>query len=300
MTDPTLHDLLQIMERLRGPDGCPWDKEQTHESILNCLVEEAYEFIDAARQGLDKPMAEELGDVLLQVVFHAQMAKERGAFDFHQVMRLLSEKLVRRHPHVFAKTALRGEGGAEAVQEQWDAIKRAEKEAEKKSGVGLSGDPAPGEETGTRPRLSASMAGLPKGLPALLAAVKIQQKAAKAGFDWPNPAGALRKTKEELAEFEAEIEHEDEKGTEEELGDLLFSVVNLARLLKIDPEKALYGANRKFIRRFRRMEEMAEIQGLVLEEQALPVLDALWDDTKKEEDEGRDSGHPRVKPGRRG
>ena len=251
----SFEDLVEIMRRLRAPDGCPWDKVQTHESILEYLVEEAAEFIDAVKNRDDLNMCEEIGDVLLQVVFHAQMAKDREAFEIQDVLNSICKKMVFRHPHVF------GEESAETpedVKVNWDKIKSEEKKSK-------------GVDEGT-----SVLDGIPKSLPGLSYAKKAQKKAAKVGFDWVDPMDVFPKIQEEIAEVK-EVLDSPEK-LEEEMGDLLFSVVNLSRKLNVDPEIALRGATEKFINRFKCMEGMEpELKGKSLEE-----LDELWDKAKRE------------------
>ncbi len=262
-----LPDLLEIMAKLRSPEsGCPWDLKQTHESLVNYLIEESYEFIEAV-ENRDLPnMREELGDVLLQVVFHAQLANERGDFDFAQVVQGISEKLVRRHPHVFGELRL---DGAEAVEKKWNELKQAEKDAaavESESGLGS----------------------MPKHLPALIKAEKIQKRAAQVGFDWPDYKGPMDKVREELDELrrEAMVEKPDSDRLEDEFGDLLFAAVNVGRFFKLDPEKALNRANRKFLGRYARMEEIATAEDKVIKEMSLAEMDALWDLAKEAEKRG--------------
>jgi MazG family protein len=259
-------ELLSIMARLRAPGGCPWDREQTHESILSCLTEEAYEFVDAVERRDIPNMKEELGDLLLQVVFHAEMAREAGHFDAGDVARAISEKLVRRHPHVFGEAA--GVNSPDKVATQWDAIKKTEK-----------------AEKGDAPNLGA-LGEIPKHLPALLKALKISQRAVKAGFEWPDLRGVAAKVREELEEFEAEAARNDLAAAERELGDLLFSVVNLARYLKIDPERALAGTNARFSARFRTMESLSEAEGKAFAGRPLEEMERLWVEAKKAEKEG--------------
>ena len=249
--------LRNIMARLRAPDGCPWDKEQTHQSIKEYLLEEAYEFIEAVESGDPAHMREELGDVLLQVVFHAQMGAEAGTFDLDQVIHELSDKLVRRHPHVFGEVAVTG---SDEVVVNWDAIKNAEA----------------GKET-RKSRLD----GIPTTFPALVRAKKLQLRAAKDGFDWPSAEPVWEKLEEEIQEVREAIAEGDADHLEDELGDLLFVVVNLARKLGVDPEIALQRANRKFEGRFRKMEAMVETQGRKLSDLDLVAQDALWDEAKK-------------------
>lgn len=250
-------DLIEIMARLRGPDGCPWDREQTHESILSCLIEEAYEFVDAVENQDSPNMREELGDLLLQVVFHSQMAHEAGGFTVDDVIHELCEKLVRRHPHVFGEQRLENSG---EVLAQWDEIKKVEK------GTSISPRGALGE--------------MPKHLPALLKALKMQKRAAKTGFDWRDWKGPLAKVAEEMREFEIEAEKGDTEAASRELGDLLFSVVNLGRFFDLDPERALSQTNAKFMARFRAMEKRAEEAGTSLQAMTMAEMDALWDEVK--------------------
>ncbi len=252
---------MAIMARLRAPGGCPWDAEQTHDSIVTSLIEECYECIDAL-QAHDWPhLREELGDVLLQVLFHAQLASEspEEGFDVYDVARELSEKLVRRHPHVFADSTVRDTSG---VLDQWDRIKRKEHDIE------------------DRPYLQ----DCGKGLPALLRAAKLTKKVAKVGFDWPDHEGVLEKIREELAEVEETLPLPDAAPeVQEELGDLLFSVVNLCRRRGVDPELALTSANRKFERRFNAVERALRAEGLGLQEAPPEEMEAAWQRVKAAE-----------------
>lgn len=243
--------LRAIMHRLRAPGGCPWDAEQSHESIVPNLIEEAYETVDAIRRGDDADMCEELGDLLLQVVFHAEIAEGEGRFDLDAVADGISEKLVRRHPHVFGDTSAED---SDQVLRQWDAIKRGEK----------------GE--GDVPYLH----GTGKGLPALVRAAKLQKKAAKAGFDWPVETGVISKIREELLELQSAIDIKDVAAVEEELGDLLFSVVNLARFRKIDPEVLMAAANTKFESRFGEMERALKAAGKSIHEANPGEMEEEW------------------------
>jgi tetrapyrrole methylase family protein/MazG family protein len=273
----TFPDLLSIMARLRAPGGCPWDREQTHASLLPYLIEEAYEFIDAAENGDAHHMREELGDVLLQVVFHAQVAREAGTFDIDGVIHDIAQKLVRRHPHVFADTA--GIDTADKVTAQWDEIKKAEK-----SGKSATDD----TNATTAPSL---LGDIPRSLPPLHKAMKISKRAVKAGFEWPTWQDVAAKVREELAEFEAEAETLTRKGEnsvdraalELELGDLMFSVVNLARHLDLDPERALARTNAKFVKRFQAMEALAAAEGKLFESLGLAEMDVLWERAKQSE-----------------
>lgn len=248
--------LRAIMHRLRAPGGCPWDAEQTHESIISNLIEEAYECVDAIRSGDITHMREEFGDLLLQVVFHAELASERGDFTFDDVAAAISDKLVHRHPHVYGESTV---GDSEGVLAQWDAIKRAEK----------------GDED--RPFLH----GVGKGLPALIRASKLQKKAAKVGFDWPDETGVLAKLHEEIDELQAEIDAGNEEAIAEELGDVFFSLVNLARFRKLDPEVIMAQANRKFENRFAAMEQSLRGQGIALSDATLEQMESHWQQMKK-------------------
>jgi MazG family protein len=247
--------LRAIMHRLRAPGGCPWDAEQTHASLVPNLIEEAYETVDAIQRGDHAHLREELGDVLLQVVFHCELAEEAGHFNLDDVARDISEKLVRRHPHVFAQSQAHT---SDAVLTQWDQIKRAEK----------------GHEN--HPFLH----GVGKGLPALLRAAKLQQKAAKIGFDWPDASGVLAKIREEIDELEAALTSHDPAHIDEELGDLLFSAVNLARFRKVDPEVLMAAANTKFEQRFAAMELALQHQGLSLAAASLDQMEVAWNAAK--------------------
>jgi len=250
--------LRAIMHRLRAPGGCPWDAEQTHGSLVPNLIEEAYETVDAIRRNDSADMCEELGDLLLQVVFHAEIAEGDGRFDLDAVADGISEKLVRRHPHVFADASAEN---SDQVLRQWDAIKRGEK----------------GEED--VPYLH----GTGKGLPALVRAAKLQKKAAKAGFDWPAETGVVSKIREELLELQDAIDAQDMAAVEEELGDLLFSVVNLARFRKIDPELLMAGANTKFERRFGEMEKALKAAGKSIDGADSGEMESAWIAAKERE-----------------
>jgi MazG family protein len=241
------------MARLRAPDGCPWDREQSHATLRATVIEEAYEVASAISSGDETNLREELGDLLLQVVFHAQMAAERGGWDFDSVAAGIVEKLVRRHPHVFGSE---NAATSSDVLKRWEEIKREEK-----------GAPA-----------ESALDGVSEGLPGLLRAEKIQKRAAKVGFDWSDLPPVVAKVREELAEVEAAMR--DPVKAEEEIGDLLFAVVNLARKLKIDGEVALHGATEKFSDRFRKVEAIAKQRGLALEKMSLAEMDLLWDEVK--------------------
>lgn len=256
--DPQLSgidQLTEIVAKLRGPGGCPWDREQTHTTLRAGLLEEAYEVVAAINRADDANLREELGDLLLQSVFHAQIAREEGRFDFDQVARGIAEKLVRRHPHVFGDDAC---VDSAAVLKRWDEIKRTEKGGREES----------------------VLDGLTGGLPALLHAEKVQQKAARIGFDWADAAPVIEKVREEIAELEAELESGSPETLEDELGDLLFSVVNLARKLHVNAETALQRSTEKFSARFRQVEALARERGITLDGMPLAELDRLWDEVK--------------------
>ena len=261
-THPEFDRLVRTMWRLRQPDGCPWDREQTHRSITKNMVEEAYEAVEAIEANDADHLIEELGDVLEQVVLHAQIAADDGAFTIDDVVAGLNEKLVRRHPHVFGEHAAAGDGGE--VQDIWDEVKAAERAAS-------------GEEERPRGLLDS----VPRSLPALMQCQKISKRAAKAGFEWPDEAGVWEKVAEERAEMEREELGSPERAAE--FGDLLFSLVNVARWEGIDAEEALAGANRKFRARWARMEALANKEGLALDELGTDYLNELWNRAKAEE-----------------
>jgi MazG family protein len=250
--------LREIMHRLRAPGGCPWDAEQTHASIIPNLIEEAYETVDAIQREDHVHLKEELGDLLLQVVFHSELAAESGHFDLNEVARGISEKLVRRHPHVFGSSQV---STTDDVLEQWDEIKRGER-----------GDAA-------KPYLH----GVGKGLPGLMRAAKLQQKAAKVGFDWLEVAGVLAKIREEFEELEMAVAERNEAAVTEEMGDLLFSLVNLARFRKTDPEVLMAAANTKFENRFGMMECLLKEQGLSLAVATADEMERSWQMAKETE-----------------
>jgi ATP diphosphatase len=264
-----LERLLKIMARLRAPDGCPWDREQSFASIVPHTIEEAYEVADAVERGDLPHLKDELGDLLFQVVFHAQMAAEEGAFDFEQVAAAISEKLVRRHPHVFAQS-----GAVSAGQQsvQWEDIKaRERREASRAAGAC---EPS-------------HLDGVPTALPALLRAFKLSKRAARAGFDFEHPGQTADKVAEELAEVrEAAAQNSHAAPSREifeEIGDLLFAAANLARKLDVDAEAALRAANGKFERRFRGMEMLARQRGVVFAELDLAAQEQLWQTVKRSE-----------------
>ena len=262
MSDSPEHPLVQlldIMARLRSPtDGCAWDLEQTFATIAPYTVEEAYEVADAIQRGDLTDLRDELGDLLFQVVFHSRMAEEAGAFAFADVARAISDKMIRRHPHVFGDAGARTSGEQTAA---WEVIKAAERAAKGEAHAGV-------------------LDGVPVGLPALTRAVKLTARAARVGFDWPDAARVLEKLAEEVGELEAEIEGGDRARLQDELGDVLFVVANLARKLDIEPEDALRGANAKFIRRFGHIESTLAAQGRSPDQSDLAEMDDLWNQAK--------------------
>jgi tetrapyrrole methylase family protein / MazG family protein len=265
-------DLVQLMARLRAPDGCPWDRKQTHESLKPYLVEEAYEVLEAIDHTDITRLREELGDVLLQVIFHAQVGTEQDTFSIEDVIRSLADKLVRRHPHVFGTADQKQESlNADGVKLRWEQIKRNER-VEK------------GED-------SSALEGVPKTLPALLRAFQVQARAAHVGFDWPDIAPVLGKLEEELQEFRDAMaastaatpstSNQSKEHVESELGDVLFTIVNIARFLKINPEEALRKTINRFIDRFQYIEGHAALAGRSLQDMTLEEMDVLWDQAKR-------------------
>src|SRR5438132_9496249 len=247
--------LCEIVARLRAPGGCPWDREQTHEWVLPGLIEEAYEVAGAVRADDNANFREELGDLLLLIVMHAEIACEGGQFNIGNVVRDVTEKLIRRHPHVFGKSDARDAG---AVLKQWEAIKRDEKKTD-----------------------SHYLASLPKALPALMRAQKAQSKAARVNFDWTDVRDVVAKLEEELRELNQAMASADPARTEEEIGDVLFAVVNVARKCRLDAESALQRGTDKFVTRFNRLEDELQRQGKRLCDVDLAEMDAIWDEIKK-------------------
>jgi len=269
--------LVNLMARLRAPDGCPWDRKQTHESLKPYLVEEAYEVLETIDHGRTDKLREELGDLLLQVLFHAQLASETGTFTIEDVMGLLADKLVRRHPHVFGDTQAIGEKlDADEVLTRWEDIKRRER-----------------KDTG---QPESVLNGVPKTLPALLRAYQVQARASRVGFDWPHTSRGIRqvmdKIEEEVGELRealgqtadgdartpSDLEHHQ---IEAEFGDLLFALVNLGRFITVNPEEALRKATNRFTERFRHIEEQASRAGRRLEDMTLAEMDTLWEEAKR-------------------
>lgn len=254
--------LVEIMARLRGEGGCPWDREQTHETLKPYLVEETYEVLDAIDSGDPETLRSELGDLLLQVVFHARMAEEEGGFDIDGVCGAISEKLIRRHPHVFAESDA---DTPQKVLDQWERIKLTEKAHEARKSV---------------------LDGVPRSMPALLRAMRLQRKAGAVGFDWESAEGAFRKVEEELTEFSAAFAGGKAREMEEELGDLLFALVNVARFIEVNPEEALSRAIDKFIKRFGHIERRIEESGRAINDVTIEEMDRMWEEAKSSEGGG--------------
>lgn len=252
-----VNDLIDIVEILRSPGGCPWDIEQDHKSIRRDFLEETYEVIEAINKEDRDGLLEELGDVLLQVVFHAQIEREKNSFDLNDVADGVCKKMIERHPHVFGNVNAET---SEQVLENWDVIKKQTKQQKSQT---------------------ESMLSIPREFPALMRADKVQKKAAKVGFDWDSVEGAFDKVSEELEELKEAVTMGVVENANEELGDLLFSVVNVSRFISVDSEEALTKATDKFIDRFSKVEKMAEEKGINMKETELSELDKLWDEAKK-------------------
>ena len=256
-TGKAFEKLVEIMARLRSESGCPWDRQQTHESLKKYLLEETYETIDAIDSGDMDELRAELGDLMLQILFHAQLARERGQFDIKDSIENITEKLLRRHPHVFGEAEV---ASAEEVLHRWDEIKSGEQGFEKRVSI---------------------LDGVPKTLPALARAMEMSKRAASAGFEWPDLDAVIEKLKEEIREFEEEAHTGDRERIAQEIGDLLFAVVNVARWTGVDPEDALRDMTKRFAARFSRIEEAARASGRLLEEMTIQEMDAVWDRAKQ-------------------
>lgn len=259
MSKRTLDDLVEIMAKLRGTPGCPWDKSQTHETLKPYIIEEAYEVIDAIERNNKQDFIEELGDLLLQIVFHSRLAEERGEFDIGDVIEGVCEKMIRRHPHIFGDVNVEG---TDEVLENWEEIKLEEKAMKSEA---------------------ESMMNLPKTLPALMKAFKVQDKAARVGFDWDDVSGALDKVYEELDELKEVYNAGNSDKIREEMGDLLFACVNVARFLEVEPELALNDAVKKFINRFNFVEATATKFDKNLRDMSLQEMEELWQQSKIQE-----------------
>ena len=255
----TLEDLLAITETLRGEKGCPWDKEQTRESIKPYLIEEAYEVLEAIDLKDPEKIREELGDLLFQVIFHARLSEERGEFGIYDVIGSICSKLVRRHPHVFEDKKI---SGSREVKKQWEEIKRSEK-----------------KDVGAKKVLH----GVPKELPGLVRAQRLQEKAASVGFDWDDPNPILAKIREEMEEILLALNQGDASRIKDEIGDLLFAVVNLSRYMGVHAEEAIRGSIQRFIARFEYIEEKVHASGRDLKTVSLAEMDRYWDEAKKKE-----------------
>ena len=260
-SESSFTELVEIMARLRAPNGCPWDREQTHATLKPYLIEETYEALEAIDIGDDDELCKELGDVLLQVVFHAQIATEENRFDIEEVARAIVDKLIRRHPHVFADVDV---DGSEQVLQNWEQIKKQERQEQ-------------GEAT---PSL---LDGIPKQLPALMRAQRMQARVSRQGFDWDQIAGPLDKVEEEFAELRQAWASGETPAIEDEFGDLLFALVNTGRFLNVDPEQALRQSTEKFERRFRALEEAVRTSGREISALSLQELDTIWDEIKARE-----------------
>lgn len=256
-----LDPLVEVMKRLRAPDGCPWDNIQTNASLRRYLVEETYEVLEAIDEQDWGKVQEELGDVLLQVVFHATIAAENQLFDINDVIATITEKLIRRHPHIFGDTEV---NSAREVTSNWEKIKQQERRALGREYASI-------------------LDGVPKDLPALTQAEKTQAKAARVGFEWDDVSGAIAKVQEELDELAKAREKGNQDAIQEEMGDVLFALVNVARYLGVDPEMALRASTKKFVNRFHYIEDVAEEEGLSLSVMGLDELDRLWDAAKSRE-----------------
>jgi MazG family protein len=261
--------LVALQARLRAADGCPWDREQTHATLRTYLVEEAYEVLDALESGEDAKFAEEMGDLLLQIIFHSQIAAEAGRFTVADVIREVHEKMVRRHPHVFGEQ--RAKDAAEVLK-NWEQIKREERSSKAAPTV-----------RGQEKRAESLLDGVPRGLPALMEGFQLTRRAARVGFDWGNIDGIFDKLIEEAAELRHAQAGGDARRIESEVGDILFVAANLARFLHIDPEIAMKKANAKFSRRFREMERIARNRGTTFASVPRPEMETLWDTAKQRE-----------------
>ncbi len=251
-----LEAFLQVMERLLSPEGCPWDREQTHQSLKRYLIEESYEVYEAIEEESMEKLQDELGDVLLQVVFHSALAERSGSFTLTDVIEGVREKMIRRHPHVFSDTSV---DGARDVEIHWEAIKKKEKKETEND----------------------TLMDVPKAMDPLYRAEKLQKRAARAGFDWPDQQGAWEKMQEEMAELESALEFQNTKQIQEEMGDVFFSLVNLCRKLEMDPVDALQWTNDKFVARFQWMEQQAKQAEIPLDHLSLEEQDMYWKQAKQ-------------------
>jgi MazG family protein len=274
--------LVAVQARLRAPNGCPWDREQTHRSLRTYLIEEAYEVLEALESGSDAKFAEEMGDLLLQIVFHSQIAREEGRFTVSEVIREIHDKMIRRHPHVFGTT--RAKDSAEVLR-NWEQIKAEERQA-----GGNKRDSKAGDNVAKEVSL---LDGVSRALPATLEGFQLTRKASRVGFDWEEASGVFEKMREETEELKKALGNQDQSKIEEELGDVLFAAINLSRFLKVDPEIALKKANAKFARRFRAMEKLARDSGREFKDLPREEMENYWEAAKKLEGKP----HPREMGG---
>lgn len=251
-------ELVRLMSTLRGPNGCPWDREQTLDDLKPFVIEEAYEVVDAVDRNDRRALLEEVGDLLMEAVFIAEIAREEGSFDIYDSVTAIHDKLVRRHPHVFADVEV---SGADEVITNWEKLKNEERKAENKS----------------------VLSGVPQALPALLKGSRLTEKAARVGFDWRRTEDVFHKVEEEIGELRQAVDRGDKAEMQSELGDLLFTIANVARKLDVNPEEALQSTNRKFMRRFESMERTVRGQGKNLDQLSLEEMDKLWDEAKAAE-----------------
>jgi MazG family protein len=272
--------LIEVQKRLRAPKGCPWDREQTHATLRPYLIEEAYEVLDALDSGDDAKFTDEMGDLLLQVVFHSEIAREEGRFDVADVVQAIHNKMVRRHPHVFGK--VRAKNSAQVLR-NWERIKAEERLAIQQSAKQGAPKNDGGVAASTSEKSASLLDGVSRGLPAMLQGLQLTRKAARAGFDWHDADGIFEKLREEMAEVRHALTEKDSLRAEEELGDLFFAAVNLARFVEVDPEIALKKANGKFQRRFMEMEKAAAERAGSFAELPREEMEALWDAVKLNE-----------------
>jgi MazG family protein len=278
---PAFAKLAAVMARLRAPGGCPWDREQTHSTLRTYLIEEAYEVLDALDSRDDSKFAEELGDLLLQVLFHAQIAAETRRFSINDVIREIHDKMIRRHPHVFGN--VKAKTSAQVLR-NWELLKKQERQSKSEVAPASSRQAQRGPARRSDSEGGSLLDGVPATIPALLRAFQLTRKAARIGFDWPNVEGIFDKLHEESAELREVLHEKDSpERVESELGDILFVAVNLSRFLNVDPEIALHRASAKFTRRFREMEKIAIEKGTTLAEIPRPQLESLWDQSKQRE-----------------
>jgi MazG family protein len=269
--------LVAVQKRLRAPRGCPWDREQTHTTLRTYLIEEVYEVLDALDSGDDLKFAEEMGDLLLQVVFHSEIAREQGRFSVADVVKAIHDKMVRRHPHVFGKVSAKNSA---QVLRNWERIKAEERRDKERSNKKAATQDTLPE---TSQKQTSLLDGVSRGLPAMLEGLQLTRKAARAGFDWHDADGIFEKLREEMAEVRHALAEKVDRKLEEELGDLLFAAVNLARFVQVDPEIALKKANAKFQRRFMEMERSAGNGNRAFAELPREKMESLWDSVKHRE-----------------